>query len=112
MSINLKMFPFMKLQGPQTHITEPYVSVPPALVIVDETGAVWTLGFQMAAPTSALQQRYETRIEAPNGEFAFTVLRDGQRVCDEFASRIERRQGRIRIFTRSGWKHWCGRSFI
>jgi hypothetical protein len=30
----------------------------------------------------------------------------------EFASRIERRNGRIRIFARDGWKIWNGKSFI
>ena len=95
----------------QTHITEEYVVSPPALTIIDETGAVWTLGFQMAAPTSALMQRYTTHWEAPMGEFAFDVLRNGQ-PTGEFASRIERRKGKIRVFTRDGWKVWSGRSFL
>jgi hypothetical protein len=88
---------FQTLQGPQTFVTDNYVSSPPALIIVDESGAVWTLGFNRGAP--------------PSGEFAFDVLRDGVSV-GEFASRIERRAGRIRCFTRDGWKIWNGHSFF
>jgi len=92
------ILPFMVQQGPQQHITEAYVSVPPALTITDEEGAVWTLGFTNAR-------------DAPRGEFAFDVLRNGLPV-GEFASRIERRDGRVRIFTPSGYKRWNGRTFI
>ena len=84
-------------QGEQTHITDSYVSSPPALVIVDETGVIWTLG--------------TTPGPAPSGEFAFDVMRNGQRV-GEYASRIECRCGKVRIFTRSGWRNWSGRSFV
>lgn len=83
------ILPYMIRQGEQQHITEEYVSVPPALTITDETGAIWTLGFSFGA--------------APRGEFAFNVLRNGQET-GETASRIERRRGRIRIFTATGWK--------
>jgi len=83
----------------QTHITEEYVSSPPALLIVDETGAVWTLGMQM--------ERFNT----PRGEYSFPVLRNAQ-PTGEIASRIERRGGKIRIFTTTGWKQWTGRSFF
>ncbi len=92
--------PYMVLQGEQKHVTESYVAVPPALTITDETGAVWTIGFN-AAP----------RDRAPDGEFAYDVLRNGVPV-GESASRIERRGGRIRIFTRDGWKRWTGVSFV
>ena len=94
------ILPFMILQGEQRHITEHYVSVPPALTITDETGAVWTLGFQTAP-----------RGKSPDGEYAFNVLRDGLEV-GEIASRIERRNSRVRIFTVDGWKRWTGYSFI
>ena len=97
MSPSLILLPFMRRQGEQTHITENYVSSPPALTITDETGAVWVLGFR--------------RGEAPKGEFAFNVLRDGQDT-GEMASRIERRNGRIRIFTAAGWKRYNGFTFI
>jgi len=96
---------------PQTHVTEPYVSSPPALLIVDEAGNYWALGFRMGAPDGGLKEKYETRADAPRGEFAFNVLKNGQNT-GEFASRIERRQGKIRIFTRSGWKWWNGRNFV
>lgn len=84
------IFPYMIRSGDQQHITEEYVSVPPALTITDEAGAIWTLGFRFGA--------------APRGEFAFNVLRNGLEI-GEIASRIERRHGRIRIFTASGWKY-------
>lgn len=87
----------MSPQGPQTHITEDYVSTPPALIIVDEAGMIWTLG---------LNQRI-----GPRGEYAFNVLANGQET-GEYASRIERRRGKIRIFTTDGWKNWTGRSFF
>ena len=75
----------------QTYITEAYVSSPPALIVVDEEGAVWTLG-------NKLQM-------GPRGEYAFDILRDGVDT-GEVASRIERREGKIRIFTLNGWKRW------
>ena len=105
------ILPYMTLQGEQQYITEDYVSSPPALVILDETGTVWTLGLQMGAPSDEVKERYRTRWDAPRGEFAFDVLRNGQ-PTGEWASRIERRKGRVRIFTRDGWKQWSGRSFI
>lgn len=92
--------PFMELQSEQVHITENYVSVPPALTITDAAGAVWTLGFG-AAP----------EWQSPRGEFAFAVLRDGLD-AGEVASRIERRNGKVRVFTRRGWKIWNGSAFI
>ena len=105
------MLPYMRLQGEQTYITEEYVSSPPALVIIDDYGAVWALGLNMAAPTDAMKERYQTRWDAPNGEFAFDVLRNGQ-PTGEWASRIERRKGKVRIFCRGGWKQWTGQSFV
>ena len=79
----------MVLNGEQKHITENYVSVPPALTITDETGAIWTLGFNFG--------------KAPKGEYAFNVLRNGVST-GHFASRIERRKNEIWIFTINGWK--------
>ena len=77
--------------------TEEYVSSPPAAWIVEEDGTCWTLGFN--------------RGEAPHGEYAFNVMRDGVNT-GEWASRIERRNGRIRCFTKDGWKIWNGHSFF
>ena len=84
------ILPFMVRHGEQQHITEEYVSVPPALTITDECGAIWTLGFRVGT--------------APRGEFAFNVLRNGLDT-GEVASRIERHRGRIRLFTAQGWKY-------
>ena len=92
--------PFMERQGEQHHVTESYISVPPALTITDERGDVWTLGFISAS-----------KWQAPDGEFAFEVLRNGIGTM-EIASRIERRGGRTRIFTKDGWKNWSGREFV
>ena len=91
---------FMTRDGDQRHVTESYVSVPPALTITDEVGAVWTIGFVRAC-----------KLQSPDGEFAFNVLRDGVDT-KEVASRIERRDGKTRIFTRHGWKRWSGQSFV
>ena len=98
------ILPYMRRPAAQTHITEPYVSSPPAVLIVDEAGDVWTLGLTM--------RRRQSRSggSAPNGEYAFNVLRNGINI-GEFASRIERCTGRVRIFTNSGWKRWSGRMF-
>lgn len=91
---------YMLRPAVQHYITEEYVSTPPALLITDEWGDVWTLGMRFARMT-----------DAPNGEFAFNVLRNGQDM-GEFASRIERRRGKIRIFTCQGFKTWSGQSFL
>ena len=91
------IYDYMIPHGPQTHVTEPYVSSPPALVILDETGSIWTLGTEMGP--------------APKGELAFNVLRNGFDTR-EFASRIERRNGKISIFTRTGRKNWTGHEFV
>lgn len=91
--------PWMVWQGDQQHVTENYVSIPPALRIVDQVGALWTLGFVTAHAS-----------QSPQGEFAFNVIRDGFDV-GEIASRIECRNGQVRIFTRHGWKRWLGREW-
>lgn len=88
---------YMLPQLEQTHITENYVSSPPALIIVDEANNVFTLGFQQMA--------------GPRGEYGFPVLINGQ-PTGEVASRIERRGGKIRIFTTNGYKRWTGKSFL
>lgn len=96
----MKRLSFMVRHGEQTHITESYVSSPPALTLIDERGDLWCLGFT-AAPHG----------KVPGGEFAYDVLRNGE-PTGEFASRIERRGGRIRIFTADGYKRWTGVSFV
>jgi|SRR6185312_14139140 len=91
-------------------ITENYVSSPPAAWVVDSAGAVFELGTQRYVDpnATAFRQRYDTD---PRGQFAFNVICNGVDT-GEFASTIERRKGRIRIYTREGWKVWNGRSFF
>lgn len=98
-SVVKKYFPWMRLwrDQEQTYITESYVSVPPALRVSDETGAIWTLGFRPGV--------------GPRGEYSYNILRNGVDM-GESASRIERRNGKVRIFTAEGWKNWNGRSFV
>ena len=95
--MNTLILPYMRPQGLQ-HVTDNYVSSPPALLITDQAGDVWTLGTGFAP-------------DAPRGEYAFDILRNGM-PTGETGSRIERRAGRIRIFTPNGWKRWTGVSFI
>jgi hypothetical protein len=92
--------PFMVPHKEQFYVTESSVSVPPALIITDEGNNVWTLGFQAGH-----------RGVCPRGEFAYNVLRNGSET-GEIASRIEKRKGRILIFTKDGWKRWTSQSFI
>ena len=84
----------------QQHITESYVSSPPVLMLTDERGAVWTLGMT-----------YQRQDDAPHGEFAFNIMRNGHDT-GVYGSRIERLHGKIRVFTRDGWVVWNGRSFL
>lgn len=105
--IEQQIMPFMVLQGEQHHVTENSVSVPPALHITDEVGAVWTFGFKTYDPTEITGRT----AGGPKGEYAFNVLRDGVDT-GEIASRIERRNGKVRIFTRHGFKTWNGQSFF
>lgn len=93
----MRALTYMTRPGEQTHITEAYVSSPPALTITDERGDLWCLGFQGG--------------RVSGGEFAYNVLRNGVGV-GEMANRIERRGGRIRIFTATGWKRFNGNTFI
>ena len=88
---------FMVRKGEQTHVTEDYVSSPPALTITDVRGDLWCLGFNGG------------RVQG--GEFAYNVLRNGVDT-GEMANRIERGGGRVRIFTADGWKRWTGTTFI
>lgn len=88
---------FMMPQAEQSYVTESSVSVPPALIITDVSGAVWTLGFNQGS--------------GPRGEFSFDVLRNGENT-GECASRVEVLRSRVRCFTSTGWKYWNGRSFV
>lgn len=94
----MRALDYMLRPKEQFHQTEEYVASPPALIIFDERGDVWTLGFEM--------------YPGPRGEYAFDILRNGVKI-GERGSRIERRVGKIRIFTPDGvWKRWTGKTFF
>lgn len=99
-----KILPYVLRRGPQVHVTEDYVSSPPAATITDEQGFVFALGLNTAP-----------RWQSPTGQFAFDVLRNGF-PTGETASVIERSNGRVRIFVKSkggfGWKYWNARQFV
>lgn len=101
---DVSRMPFMRPSGPHMPITEGYVCVPPALVIRDGEGALWTLGFD--------QGGWRT------GEYEYDVVRTAPEpgakpiVTGEHACRIEFRRGRVRIFGAAGWRTWNGRTFI
>jgi hypothetical protein len=97
-SYNLQRFPFMKPQGPHMPVTEAYVAIPPALVIRDDEGALWTLGFDRGASWRT-------------GEYEFDVIRNGVKT-GEHACRIEFRKNKVSIFGEAGWRTWNGRTFI
>lgn len=68
--------------------TESYVTIPPAFLITDSDGAMWTFGSEYSQH---------------NGEFEFAVMRNDVDT-DEVAKRIEYSKGRVRIFGHYGWK--------
>lgn len=76
--------------------TEPYVEIPPALIITDSSGATWTLG---------------TEYIGEGWNMEFNVLRNDVDT-GEFASRIVYQRHKVRIFGRAGWRVWTGKSFI
>lgn len=94
---------YHRINGEQFHITDGDVVSPPALFIESENGDVWTLGVREYFQHAPFAQR--------GGEFIYNVLRNGVEI-GEWACRIERRGGRVRIFTPQGWKRFNGREFI
>jgi hypothetical protein len=76
--------------------SENYVEIPPALLITDERGGMWTLG---------------TEYVVHNGEFEFNVLRNDVDT-GETAKRIVCRRGKVAIFGQNGWRIWNGKSFV
>lgn len=87
----------MKPRGPHAPISVSSTSIPPALVIQDSEGALWTLGFD--------QGGYAT------GEMEYDVVRNGKKT-GEMACRIEITKGKIRIYGRDRWRAWTGKRFI
>jgi hypothetical protein len=81
-------------------ITEAYVASPPAAYIISTAGNVFSLGFV-----------YQEERDRPTGNYAFNVLVNGYET-GEFATFIEKRQGKVRIKVKAGWKVWNGHSFI
>lgn len=73
--------------------SECYVTIPPALVITDSTGAMWTLGLEY-------QQK--------GWRYFYNVLRNSVHT-GEYAEKVEYHQRRVRIWTQDGWKTWTER---
>lgn len=96
---SLKRFNFMAPAGPTMPVTEPYVSIPPALVIRDNEGATWTLGFDY------------NECEWRGGKYEYDIVRNG-RMTGDFGRVIEFRRGRVRIWGAEGWRTWNGRCFV
>lgn len=86
-------------QGPAMPVTEPYVVCPPALVIRDSEGAVWTLGFDYS------------HTEWLSGRWEYDVLRNGRKT-GEYARNIEYRGGKVIIHGADGRRVWNGRKFV
>jgi hypothetical protein len=88
------------------HITEPYVSSPPAAYVILDGGVTFSLGQKMK------------EVDKLKGRYLFNVLVDSVELgtCDtgEYASFIEKKDRRVRILTRTGWKVWSerGRCFL
>ena len=94
------IFDYMLKPQEQLFVTENYVSSPPAAWVHDERGDVFTLGTE-----------YQQQRDAPNGEYSFSIIRNGKQT-GAWGSRIERRNGKVRAFTRQGWRTWSGTQFI
>ena len=75
------------------NVSENYVSVPPAFLLTDSKGGMWTFG---------------PSYELHNGEHLFAVMRNDVDM-GETAKRLECKNGQIRIFGRDGWKVWSRR---
>lgn len=96
---DLKLFQHMRPQGPHMPVTEPYVSIPPALWIRDKDNALWTLGFD-----------YDEK-EWRGGRYEYDIVRNGEK-SGEFGRIIEFRRGKVRIWGADGWRVWNGHQFV
>lgn len=72
------------------------VEIPPAFLITDADGGMWTFG---------------TEYVQHDGQFEFNVLRNDVDT-GEMAKRIVYRKGVVTIYGQNGMKRWTGRSFI
>jgi hypothetical protein len=70
--------------------TENYVEIPPAFLITDSDGAMWTFGSQYTEH---------------NGEYQFSVMRNDVDT-GEVAKRIVYTKGIVSIFGDYGWKRF------
>ena len=77
--------------------SEEYVEIPPAYMITDETGAMWSFGTEYAT--------------GRDGHFEFNVLRNDVDT-GEVASKITYRQRRVVIHGSAGRRVWTGKCFI
>lgn len=75
--------------------TETYVEVPPALIITDERGDVWSLGLQYVFHGQRLLYNVICN-DLDMGEMAEKIVFDG----------------RVKIYGAERWKIWNGRAFI
>lgn len=73
------------------------VEIPPAFLITDEAGGMWTFGNEYVEPVG--------------GVFEFSVKRNDIDT-GETAYKIAYRRGIVTIYSRNGRKRWSGRSFI
>jgi hypothetical protein len=101
---NLAQFPFMRRQHPSQPQTETAVTIPPALWIRDEEGALWTLGFD-----------YD-EVAWKSGKYEYDVVRNGV-VTGQFARTIECRANlfntrEVRIWGADGWRTWRNGRFV
>jgi len=100
------IYDYMHRPKEQLFVTESYVSSPPALWIHDERGHVFTLATdEPPQPDLAAQGEYT---------FAVNWSPTVNRVINTgtWASRIERRNGKVRAWTRQGWRTWNGKEFV
>ena len=76
--------------------SEAYVEIPPALLITDECGDSWSVGFEYFM--------HGDRIH-------YNVIHNDQDT-GEYAEKIVYQNGRVRIFGWYGWKTYNGKTFI
>jgi hypothetical protein len=80
--------------------SENYVEIPPALLITDECGGMWTLGTE-----------YVLHPGPNGGQYEWNVLRNDVDI-GEMASRIVYHGRRVTIYGRDGRRVWNGRAFV
>lgn len=102
-----RLFPFLRRKEEQQHVTEPDVEIPPALVITDKRGDIWTLGFDRGGWRTG-----EYEFDVVRAECLANGVTDVPRKTGEHACRIVFRRGVVWIYGEGRWRHWNGRTFI